>query len=106
MGQPTEAGLASGWLPSSPRWCTNTSRSAFWRRAARCRERESLDLTDVLIKRYVDIDVDTGGSAGWAGFAARGPREARAAPARRSYAERHQRCVSGNGMVCCTEIGR
>jgi hypothetical protein len=36
-----------------------------------CRERESVDLTDVLIKRYADIDVDTGGSAGWAGFAAR-----------------------------------
>jgi len=41
-----------------------------------CRERdpdgaESLDLTDVLIKRYADIDVDTGGSAGWANFAAR-----------------------------------
>jgi len=29
------------------------------------------DLDDVLIKRYADIDVDTGGSAGWAGFQAR-----------------------------------
>jgi len=36
-----------------------------------CRERESVDLTDVLIKRYADIDVDTGGTAGWAGFAGR-----------------------------------
>jgi hypothetical protein len=26
------------------------------------------DLTDVLIKRYCDIDVDTGGPNGWAGF--------------------------------------
>jgi hypothetical protein len=26
------------------------------------------DLTDVLIKRYCDIDVDTGGANGWAGF--------------------------------------
>ena len=36
-----------------------------------CRERESLDLTDFLVKRYADIDVDTGGSAGWANFRAR-----------------------------------
>ena len=36
-----------------------------------CRKRESVDLTDVLIKRYADIDVDTGGSAGWAGFRGR-----------------------------------
>jgi len=26
------------------------------------------DLSDVLIKRYADLDVDTGGSRGWAGF--------------------------------------
>ena len=36
-----------------------------------CRERESHDLTDFLVKRYADIDVDTGGSAGWANFRAR-----------------------------------
>jgi hypothetical protein len=29
------------------------------------------DITDLLIKRYADIDVDTGGTAGWAGFLAR-----------------------------------
>src|SRR5215213_6498216 len=28
------------------------------------------DLEDVLIKRYADIDVDTGGSAGWANYQA------------------------------------
>ena len=32
---------------------------------------KSLDLEDILIKRYADIDVDTGGSAGWAGFRGR-----------------------------------
>jgi hypothetical protein len=36
-----------------------------------CRRRESLDLSDFLIKRYADIDVDTGGSAGWANFRSR-----------------------------------
>jgi hypothetical protein len=36
-----------------------------------CSRRESVDLTDLLVKRYADIDVDTGGSAGWAGFAGR-----------------------------------
>lgn len=36
-----------------------------------CRDRESLDVTDFLVKRYADIDVDTGVDAGWAGFAAR-----------------------------------
>jgi hypothetical protein len=29
------------------------------------------DLDDFLVKRYADIDVDTGGTAGWAGFQAR-----------------------------------
>jgi hypothetical protein len=29
------------------------------------------DVTDLVIKRYADIDVDTGGSAGWANFQAR-----------------------------------
>ena len=29
---------------------------------------ESVDLTDFLVKRYADIEVDTGGRAGWAGF--------------------------------------
>lgn len=32
--------------------------------------RKSIDLEDVLIKRYADIDVDTGGTAGWAAFQA------------------------------------
>ena len=36
-----------------------------------CRRRESLDLSDFLVKRYADIDVDTGGSAGWANFRSR-----------------------------------
>lgn len=36
-----------------------------------CRRERSVDLTDFLVKRYADIDVDTGGSAGWAGFLAR-----------------------------------
>jgi hypothetical protein len=36
-----------------------------------CRDRESVDLRDLIVKRYADIDVDTGGTAGWAGFAAR-----------------------------------
>ena len=35
-----------------------------------CRE-NSIDLEDFLIKRYADIDVDTGGDAGWAAFRAR-----------------------------------
>lgn len=36
-----------------------------------CMEKgRSVDLTDFLVKRYADIDVDTGGSAGWAGFQA------------------------------------
>ena len=29
------------------------------------------DLDELLVKRYADIDVDTGGSAGWAGFRGR-----------------------------------
>lgn len=32
---------------------------------------KKVDLDDFLVKRYADIDVDTGGSAGWANFAAR-----------------------------------
>jgi hypothetical protein len=35
-----------------------------------CLREKSLDLTDFLVKRYADIDVDTGGTAGWANFAA------------------------------------
>lgn len=35
-----------------------------------CRREKSIDLTDFLVKRYADIDVDTGGTAGWAGFQA------------------------------------
>ena len=35
-----------------------------------CHRRKSVDLTDFLVKRYADIDVDTGGSAGWAAFQA------------------------------------
>lgn len=33
--------------------------------------REAVDLNDFLVKRYADIDVDTGGSAGWASFQGR-----------------------------------
>src|SRR5262245_66593993 len=35
-----------------------------------CHKERSVDLTDFLVKRYADIDVDTVGSAGWAGFQA------------------------------------
>ncbi len=35
-----------------------------------CGEEKSIDLDDLLIKRYADIDIDTGGSAGWANFSA------------------------------------
>ncbi len=35
-----------------------------------CQKERSVDLTDFLVKRYADIDVDTGGSAGWAAFQA------------------------------------
>jgi hypothetical protein len=35
-----------------------------------CHREKSVDLTDFLVKRYADIDVDTGGSAGWANFQA------------------------------------
>ena len=35
-----------------------------------CRKERSVDLSDFLIKRYADIDVDTGGTAGWAAFSA------------------------------------
>lgn len=33
--------------------------------------RKSIDLDDFLVKRYADIDVDTGGSAGWANYRGR-----------------------------------
>jgi hypothetical protein len=33
--------------------------------------RKAVDLEDFLVKRYADIDVDTGGSAGWAGYKGR-----------------------------------
>ncbi len=33
--------------------------------------RKSIDLNDFLVKRYADIDVDTGGSAGWANYQGR-----------------------------------
>lgn len=36
-----------------------------------CARERSLDLTDFLVKRYADLDVDTGGTAGWANFQAR-----------------------------------
>ena len=36
-----------------------------------CRNKRSIDLDDFLIKRYADIDVDTGGTAGWANYLAR-----------------------------------
>jgi hypothetical protein len=36
-----------------------------------CRDREPVDLRDFIVKRYADIDVDTGGTAGWAGLSAR-----------------------------------
>jgi hypothetical protein len=35
-----------------------------------CHKERSVDLTDFLVKRYADIDVDTGGSAGWANYQA------------------------------------
>jgi hypothetical protein len=50
---------------------TNETRVVIRMEVTNCRTRESVDLTDFLIKRYADIDVDTGGSAGWAGFAGR-----------------------------------
>jgi hypothetical protein len=49
----------------------NETRVVIRMEVTNCRARESVDLTDVLIKRYADIDVDTGGSAGWAAFGAR-----------------------------------
>jgi hypothetical protein len=33
--------------------------------------RKAIDLEDFLVKRYADIDVDTGGSAGWANYRGR-----------------------------------
>lgn len=35
-----------------------------------CGKEKSADLSDFLVKRYADIDVDTGGTAAWAGFLA------------------------------------
>ena len=32
-----------------------------------CQKEKSVDLTDFFVKRYADIDVDTGGGVGWAG---------------------------------------
>jgi hypothetical protein len=48
----------------------NTTRVIIRMEITNC-SRESRDLEDLLIKRYADIDVDTGGSAGWASFQAR-----------------------------------
>jgi hypothetical protein len=33
-----------------------------------CGKERSVDLSDFLVKRYADIDIDTGGSASWANF--------------------------------------
>jgi hypothetical protein len=49
----------------------NETRIVIRMEVTNCRARESVDVTDLVIKRYADIDVDTGGSAGWAGFAGR-----------------------------------
>lgn len=48
----------------------NTTRVIIRMEITNCGKERSLDLTDFLVKRYADIDVDTGGSAGWAGFQA------------------------------------
>jgi hypothetical protein len=49
----------------------NESRVVIRMEVTNCRDRESVDLRDFIVKRYADIDVDTGGTAGWAGFSAR-----------------------------------
>ena len=48
----------------------NTTRVIIRMAITNCHKERSIDLTDFLVKRYADIDVDTGGSAGWAGFQA------------------------------------
>jgi hypothetical protein len=48
----------------------NTTRVIIRMELTNCHDERSVDLTDFLVKRYADIDVDTGGSAGWAGFQA------------------------------------
>lgn len=48
----------------------NTTRIIIRMEITNCGRERSLDLTDFLVKRYADIDVDTGGSAGWANFEA------------------------------------
>jgi len=48
----------------------NTTRVIIRMAITNCHRERSIDLTDFLVKRYADIDVDTGGSAGWAGFQA------------------------------------
>ncbi len=49
----------------------NSSRVVIRMDITNCSGRESVDLDDFLVKRYADLDVDTGGSAGWAGYLAR-----------------------------------
>jgi hypothetical protein len=46
-------------------WSTNTTRVDIKMQFTNIAK---VDLTDILIKRYADIDVDTGGTKGWAGF--------------------------------------
>ena len=48
----------------------NANRVIIQMKLINCGEK-ALDLDDLLIKRYADLDVDTGGTAGWAGFKAR-----------------------------------
>jgi hypothetical protein len=48
----------------------NTTRVIIRMEITNCGKERSLDLNDFLVKRYADIDVDTGGTAGWAGFQA------------------------------------
>lgn len=46
----------------------NTTRVIIRMELTNCGKERSADLSDFLVKRYADIDVDTGGTAGWAGF--------------------------------------
>jgi len=46
----------------------NATRATIRMELTNCSREKSVDLTDFLVKRYADIDVDTGGSAGWANF--------------------------------------
>jgi hypothetical protein len=48
----------------------NTTRIIIRMEFTNC-SRKSMDLEDFLVKRYADIDVDTGGSAGWASYKGR-----------------------------------